>query len=74
MIFLSLEEDIIKKIDIAILEISNFNFLLKNLNTFMNKIKNFNLMKDDQGIELNLKTLKNKLLLKKGFNLMLCKN
>jgi FkbM family methyltransferase len=74
MIFLSLEENIIKKIDIAILEISNFKFLLKNLNTFMNKIKNFNLIKDDKGVKLNLKTLKNKLLLKKGFNLLLCKN
>ena len=74
MIFLSLEENIIKKIDIAILEISNFKFLLKNLNTFMNKIKNFNIIKDDQGIKLNLKTLENKLLLKKGFNLLLCKN
>ena len=74
MIFLSLEENIIKKINIAILEISNFNFLLKNLNTFMNKIKNFNIIKDDQGIKLNLKTLENKLLLKKGFNLLLCKN
>ena len=40
----------------------------------MNKIKNFNLMKNDQGIELNMETLKNKLLLKEGFNLMLCKN
>jgi FkbM family methyltransferase len=74
MIFLSIEENIIKKIDIAILEISNFKFLLRNLNTFMNKIKNFNLIKDDQGIKLNLKTLENKLLLKKGFNLLLCKN
>jgi FkbM family methyltransferase len=74
MIFLSLEENIIKKIDIAILEISNFKFLLKNLNTFVNKIKNFNLIKDDKGVKLNLKTLKNKLLLKKGFNLLLCKN
>ena len=74
MIFLSLEENIIKKINIAILEISNFNFLLKNLNTFMNKIKNFNIIKDEQGIKLNLKTLENKLLLKKGFNLLLCKN
>jgi FkbM family methyltransferase len=74
MIFLSLEQNIIKKIDIAILEISNFKFLLKNLNTFMNKIKNFNIIKDDQGIKLNLKTLENKLLLKKGFNLLLCKN
>ena len=74
MIFLSIEENIIKKIDIAILEISNFKFLLRNLNTFMNKIKNFNLIKDDQGIKLNLKTLENKLLLKKGFNLLLSKN
>ena len=74
IIFLSLEQNIIKKIDIAILEISNFKFLLKNLNTFMNKIKNFNIIKDDQGIKLNLKTLENKLLLKKGFNLLLCKN
>jgi FkbM family methyltransferase len=74
MIFLSLEQNIIKKIDIAILEISNFKFLLKNLNIFMNKIKNFNIIKDDQGIKLNLKTLENKLLLKKGFNLLLCKN
>jgi hypothetical protein len=40
----------------------------------MNKIKNFNLIKDDQGIKLNLKTLEKKLLLKKGFNLLLCKN
>ena len=74
MIFLSLEQNIIKKIDIAILEISNFKFLLKNLNTFVNKIKNFNLIKDDKGVNLNLKTLKNKLLLKKAFNLLLCKN
>jgi len=74
MIFLSLEQNIIKKIDIAILEISNFKFLLKNLNTFVNKIKNFNLIKDDKGVNLNLKTLKIKLLLKKAFNLLLCKN
>jgi FkbM family methyltransferase len=74
MIFLSLEQNIIKKIDIAILEISNYKFLLKNLNTFVNKIKNFNLIKDDKGVNLNLKTLKNKLLLKKAFNLLLCKN
>ena len=74
MIFLSLEENILKKIDIAILEISNFNFLSKNLNKFMIRIKNFNLIKDEQGIKLNLKTLKDKLLLKEGFNLMLCKN
>jgi FkbM family methyltransferase len=74
MIFLSLEQNIIKKIDIAILEISNFKFLLKNLNTFVNKIKNFNLIKDDKGVNLNLKNLKNKLLLKKAFNLLLCKN
>ena len=74
MIFLSLEQNIIKKIDIAILEISNFKFLVKNLNIFLNKIKNFNLIKDDQGVKLNLKTLKNKLLLKKAFNLLLCKN
>jgi len=40
----------------------------------VNKIKNFNLIKDDKGVKLNLKTLKNKLLLKKGFNLLLCKN
>ena len=58
MIFLSLEENILKKIDIAILEISNFNFLSKNLNKFMIRIKNFNLIKDEQGIKLNLKTLK----------------
>ena len=74
MIFLSLEENILKKIDIAILEISNFNFLSKNLNKFMIRVKNFNLIKDEQGIKLNLKTLKDKLLLKEGFNLMLCKN
>lgn len=74
MIFLSLEENIIKKIDIAILEISNFNFLSKNLNKLMIRVKNFNLIKDEQGIKLNLKTLKDKFLLKEGFNLMLCKN
>lgn len=74
MIFLSLEENIIKKIDIAILEISNFNFLLKNLDKFMIRVKNFNLIKDEQGVKLNFKTLKDKFLLKEGFNLMLCKN
>lgn len=74
MIFLSLEENIIKKIDIAILEISNFNFLLKNLDKFMIRVKNFNLIKDEQGVKLNFKTLKDKFLLKESFNLMLCKN
>ena len=41
---------------------------------FMIRVKNFNLIKDEQGIKLNLKTLKDKLLLKEGFNLMLYKN
>jgi FkbM family methyltransferase len=66
-IFLSLDVDILKKIKIISIEISNFKF---NKNDFLNKILDFKIIYDEYGQKLNKNLLINKLEQKKEFNLL----
>ena len=66
-IFLSLDVDILKKIKIISIEISNFKF---NKNDFLNKILDFKIIYDEYGKKLNKNLLINKLEQKKEFNLL----
>ena len=66
-IFLSLDVEILKKIKIISIEISNFKF---NKNDFLNKILDFKIIYDEYGQKLNKYLLINKLEQKKEFNLL----
>jgi FkbM family methyltransferase len=70
-IFLSLESDILKKIKIICIEISNFDF---NKIDFLSRILEFNIIYDESGTRLNKNLLINKFDEKKEFNLLACKN
>lgn len=69
-IFLSLDFDILKRIKIICIEISNFNFDRVN---FLSKILEFKIIYDDFGTKLNKNLLIKKLDQKKYFNLLACK-
>lgn len=66
-IFLSLEADILKKIKIICIEISNFNF---NKINFLSRILEFKIIYDEAGVRLNKNLLINKLDQKREFNLL----
>ena len=70
-IFLSLESDILKKIKIICIEISNFDF---NKIDFLSRILEFKIIYDESGTRLNKNLLINKFDEKKEFNLLACKN
>jgi FkbM family methyltransferase len=70
-IFLSLEADILKKIKIICIEISNFNF---NKIDFLSRILEFKIIYDEAGVKLNKNLLINKLEQKKEFNLLASRN
>ena len=70
-IFLSLEADILKKIRIICIEISNFNF---NNIDFLSRILDFDTIYDETGTRLNKNLLINRLKEKKEFNLLACKS
>lgn len=70
-IFLSLGFDILKKIKIICIEISNFNF---NKVDFLSKILDFRIIYDETGTKLNKNLLINKLERAKEFNLLACRN
>lgn len=69
-IFLSLDFDILKKIKIICIEISNFNF---DQVDFLSKILDFKIIYDETGTKLNKNLLINKLERRKEFNLLACK-
>jgi FkbM family methyltransferase len=70
-IFLSLDADILKKIKIICIEISNFNF---NKIDFLTRILEFKIIYDESGVKLNKNLLINKLEQKNEFNLLACRN
>jgi len=70
-IFLSLDANILNKMCIICLEISNFNF---NKNNFISRILKFKIIYDEYGTKLNKNLLINKIEQKKEFNLLACKN
>jgi FkbM family methyltransferase len=70
-IFLSLDADILKKIKIICIEISNFNF---DKIYFLSRILEFKIIYDESGVKLNKNLLINKLEQKNEFNLLACRN
>lgn len=69
-IFLNLDKKIIDKIYLLILEISNFNFILKNLNNFLKKLEKFSFISTENKSNISLNDLKMLILKKKEFNLL----
>lgn len=69
-IFTNLGEKIINKINILIIEISNFDFLKKNLDLFFSKIKYFKYLYNCNGNKINLIELKILINKQEEFNLM----
>ena len=74
ILIMSLEKKYFNKIKILILEISNFDFLGKNLNAFLNLITNFKNIEDENGDKIDKNKLLSKIYKKKGFNLFLSRN
>ena len=69
-IFLNLDYEILDKIYLLILEISNFKFILKNLDKFFNKLENFRFISTENQSDINLDELKKLIFKKKEFNLL----
>jgi len=69
-IFLNLDYEILDKIYLLILEISNFKFILKNLGKFLNKLENFRFISTENQSDINLDELKKLIFKKKEFNLL----
>ena len=74
ILIMSLEKKYFNKIKILILEISNFDFLEKKLNNFLNLIENFKNIEDGYGNKIDKNNLLSKLDKKKEFNLFLSRN
>ena len=72
-IFLNLDNKILDKIYLLILEISNFKFILKNLSKFFNKLDKFNFISTENKSNISLQELKILILRKKEFNLLVKK-
>jgi len=71
ILILSLKKKYLKKIKIAVLEISNFDYLKKNQNKFMEVLNEFNIIKDQNGKNISKNQLLSKLKKKMEFNLLL---
>ena len=69
-IFLNLDYEILDKIYLLILEISNFKFIFKNLDKFLNKLENFRFISTENQSDINLDELKKLIFKKKEFNLL----
>ena len=69
-IFLNLDYEILDKIYLLILEISNFKIILKNLDKFLNKLENFRFISTENQSDINLDELKKLIFKKKEFNLL----
>ena len=69
-IFLNLDYEILDKIYLLILEISNFKFILKNLDKFLNKLENFRFISTENQSNITLDELKKLIFKKKEFNLL----
>ena len=69
-IFLNLNDKILDKINLLIIEVSNFKYIRKNYYKFFNKIKKFNFIYNEKGKKISLKNLIKLIEKKKEFNLM----
>ena len=69
-IFLNLDNEILDKIYLLILEISNFEYISKNLEKFLNKLENFRFISTENKSGITLDVLKKLILKKKEFNLL----
>jgi FkbM family methyltransferase len=69
-IFLNLDYKIIDKIYLLILEISNFKFISKNLDKFLNKLENFRFISTENQSEITIDELKKLIFKKEEFNLL----
>ena len=74
MIVLSLSKKILDKIDMMILEISNFNYLKKNILQFFALIENYNIKENDIGKKIDKKQIKKMINDEVEFNLLLYKD
>ena len=73
IILLSLGSNIIKRFKILILEISNFDFLARNIDKFIEILDQFDEKVDEKGRNLNNKNILEKISSRKEFNLLLSK-
>jgi len=69
-IFLNLDYEILDKIYLLILEISNFEYISKNLEKFLNKLENFRFISTENKSGITLDVLKKLILKKEEFNLL----
>lgn len=67
----SLDKKILNKVDILILEISNFKYLIKNKDKLINIIKDFKVIEDERGQRINLDIILKKINKQKEFNLLI---
>ena len=74
MIVLSLSKKILDKIDIMILEISNFKYLKKNILQFFALIDTYKVKENDIGKKIDKEKIKKMINNEEGFNLLLYKN
>ena len=74
MIVLSLSKKILDKIDMMILEISNFNYLKKNILQFFTLIENYNVKENDIGKKIDKEQIKKMISDEVEFNLLLYKD
>ena len=74
MIVLSLSKKILDKIDMMILEISNFNYLKKNILQFFALIENYNVKENDIGKKIDKEQIKKMISDEVEFNLLLFKD
>ena len=70
-LFFSLDKKILNKIDILILEISNFKYLIKNKNKLINIIKDYNIIEDERGQKINFDMILKKINKQEEFNLLI---
>ena len=73
IILLSLGNNIINRFKILILEISNFDFLTRNIDKFIEIVDQFDEKVDEKGKNLNNKNILEKISSRKEFNLLLSK-
>ena len=74
MIVLSLSKKILDKIDMMILEISNFSYLKKNILQFFALIENYNVKENDIGKKIDKEQIKKMISNEVEFNLLLYKD
>ena len=74
MIVLSLSKKILDKIDMMILEISNFNYLKKNILQFFALIENYDVKENDIGKKIDKEQIKKMISDEVEFNLLLYKD